>query len=72
MSPIPPRHIAIIMDGNGRWAKDKHMPRSAGHKKGVDVARNAIEYFARAGVRYLRCLPLVQKTGIVPMKKFQH
>ncbi len=53
MSSHPPQHVAIIMDGNGRWAKDKHMPRSAGHKKGVDVARNAIEYFARAGVRYL-------------------
>jgi len=48
-----PSHVAIIMDGNGRWAKDKLMPRSAGHKKGVDVARNAIEYFARAGIRYL-------------------
>ena len=53
MSSLPPQHVAIIMDGNGRWAKDKHMPRSAGHKKGVDVARTAIEYFARAGVRYL-------------------
>ncbi len=53
MSSIPPQHVAIIMDGNGRWAKSKHLPRSAGHKKGVDVARTAIEYFARAGVRYL-------------------
>lgn len=53
MSSTPPQHVAIIMDGNGRWAKDKHLPRSAGHKKGVDVARNAIEYFARAGVCYL-------------------
>lgn len=53
MSSSPPQHVAIIMDGNGRWAKSKHLPRSAGHKKGVDVARNAIEYFARAGVRYL-------------------
>lgn len=50
--PIP-QHVAIIMDGNGRWAKSKHLPRTAGHKKGVDIARTAIEYFARAGVRYL-------------------
>ncbi len=53
MSSPTPQHVAIIMDGNGRWAKTKHLPRTAGHKKGVDVARTAIEYFARAGVRYL-------------------
>ncbi len=36
-------HIAIIMDGNGRWAKARHLPRTAGHKKGADAARAAIE-----------------------------
>lgn len=53
MSFSIPQHVAIIMDGNGRWAKGKHLPRTAGHKKGVDIARTAIEYFARAGVRNL-------------------
>lgn len=53
MSSHVPQHVAIIMDGNGRWAKSKHLPRTAGHKQGVDTARDAIEYFARAGVRYL-------------------
>lgn len=48
-----PRHIAIIMDGNGRWAKQRHMPRTYGHKKGVDATRRSISFFARAGVQHL-------------------
>jgi len=39
----PPKHIAIIMDGNGRWATARGLPRTAGHKKGVDAVRQAIE-----------------------------
>ncbi len=42
-----PRHIAIIMDGNGRWARRRHLPRVAGHKAGVRAARNVIETCAR-------------------------
>src|SRR5690606_5253401 len=38
-----PRHIAIIMDGNGRWAKQRFMPRIAGHKVGVDVVRDIVK-----------------------------
>ena len=38
-----PKHIAIIMDGNGRWAKRRHLPRVAGHKRGVDAVRNVVE-----------------------------
>jgi undecaprenyl diphosphate synthase len=41
------------MDGNGRWAKKRLMPRAYGHRKGVETTRKAIEYFARAGVRNL-------------------
>ena len=48
-----PRHVCIIMDGNGRWAKKRLMPRSFGHRKGVETTRRAIEFFARAGVRHL-------------------
>ncbi len=36
------RHVAIIMDGNGRWAKRKHLPRALGHKKGVEAVRNIV------------------------------
>ncbi len=42
-----PRHVAIIMDGNGRWAQRRHMPRIAGHRAGVQSARTAIETCAR-------------------------
>ena len=40
MSAAVPRHIAIIMDGNGRWAKKRFLPRVAGHKAGVDTVRS--------------------------------
>ncbi len=49
----PPRHVAIIMDGNGRWAQRRHMPRVAGHHRGVDAVREAVASAGRAGVEYL-------------------
>jgi undecaprenyl diphosphate synthase len=48
-----PRHIAVIMDGNGRWAKLRHMPRIAGHKAGVDSVRDIVESCARLGIEAL-------------------
>lgn len=48
-----PRHVAIIMDGNGRWAKARHLPRSAGHKKGADSLRRVLDLCQEAGVHYL-------------------
>jgi len=48
-----PRHIAIIMDGNGRWAKARGMPRVYGHKKGVDTAKRIIEKTWELGIPYL-------------------
>ncbi len=48
-----PRHVAIIMDGNGRWAESRDMSRSEGHRAGVGNIRRTIEAFARAGVEYL-------------------
>ena len=38
-----PRHVAIIMDGNGRWAKARHLPRVAGHRAGAQAVRRAVE-----------------------------
>jgi len=49
----PPQHVAVIMDGNGRWATRRHLPRVAGHSRGVDAVRNTIESCGKAGVRYL-------------------
>jgi undecaprenyl diphosphate synthase len=48
-----PRHIAIIMDGNGRWATQRRLPRVAGHTRGVDAVRAAVEACAARGVEYL-------------------
>jgi undecaprenyl diphosphate synthase len=45
-----PRHVAIIMDGNGRWAQRRHLPRVAGHRAGVAAARETIETSARIGI----------------------
>ena len=45
-----PRHIAIIMDGNGRWARRRHMPRIAGHRAGVAAVRSTVETAARIGI----------------------
>jgi len=48
-----PRHIAIIMDGNGRWAKRQHLPRIAGHRRGVEAVRASVEACATRGVEFL-------------------
>ena len=48
-----PQHVAIIMDGNGRWAKRRHLPRFAGHKRGVEAVRAAVEACVERGVEYL-------------------
>jgi len=48
-----PTHIAIIMDGNGRWAKRRGLPRVAGHRKGVETVREIVETCAQIGVKYL-------------------
>ncbi len=45
-----PRHIAIIMDGNGRWAKERHLPRSLGHREGMKAVRETVEGAIEAGV----------------------
>ncbi|MBC8038086.1 MAG: isoprenyl transferase [Rhizobiales bacterium] len=56
-NPLPvisiPRHVAIIMDGNGRWASERGLPRSAGHKQGVDALRHAVRTAADLGIEYL-------------------
>lgn len=53
MTETNAQHVAVIMDGNGRWAQSRGKPRRAGHREGVKVAREAIEFFARQDVRYL-------------------
>jgi undecaprenyl diphosphate synthase len=48
-----PRHVAIIMDGNGRWAKQRHLPRIEGHRAGADSARIIIRTAGELGIKYL-------------------
>ncbi|MCB1959881.1 MAG: di-trans,poly-cis-decaprenylcistransferase [Rhodocyclaceae bacterium] len=48
-----PRHLAIIMDGNGRWARKRFLPRVAGHSRGVEVVRSTIKLCIERGIRYL-------------------
>ncbi|MGL5050066.1 MAG: isoprenyl transferase, partial [Fusobacteriaceae bacterium] len=53
MTLLVPKHIAIIMDGNGRWAKSKNMPRTYGHKAGADTLRKILTSCGELGVGYL-------------------
>src|ERR1700736_5402406 len=48
-----PQHVAIIMDGNGRWARSRGLPRPAGHRASIKVVRKVVEECARRGVEYL-------------------
>jgi undecaprenyl diphosphate synthase len=51
--PEIPRHVAVIMDGNGRWAKRRHLPRFAGHQRGVEAVRTAVKCCVDRGIEYL-------------------
>lgn len=48
-----PTHVAIIMDGNGRWAKQRHLPRVEGHRNGVESVRSVVRCAGEAGIKYL-------------------
>ncbi|HSR01829.1 MAG TPA: polyprenyl diphosphate synthase, partial [Methylophilaceae bacterium] len=48
-----PQHIAVIMDGNGRWARKRFLPRVSGHKKGVEVVRDMVKCCAQLNIKYL-------------------
>jgi undecaprenyl diphosphate synthase len=52
-TPPPPTHIAIIMDGNRRWARSRGMPPAYGHRRGADAVKRAVEACGREGVQYL-------------------
>jgi len=52
-APDVPRHVAMIMDGNGRWAKRRHLPRFAGHQRGLEAVRTAVKCCVDRGIDYL-------------------
>ncbi|MCI0507770.1 MAG: isoprenyl transferase [Gammaproteobacteria bacterium] len=64
-----PRHIAIIMDGNGRWAKNRMLPRFAGHKAGVEAVRGVVENCARKGVEALTLFAFSSENWRRPAKE---
>ncbi|MCF6370747.1 isoprenyl transferase [Rhizobium halophilum] len=51
--PVIPEHVAIIMDGNGRWANQRGLPRTFGHNKGVEAVRETVKAAGEAGIKYL-------------------
>jgi len=64
-----PRHVAIIMDGNNRWAKRRHLPGVAGHKAGVKSVRIVIEQAARLGVEVLSLFAFSSENWQRPQKE---
>ncbi len=52
LSPMP-QHVAIIMDGNGRWARQRNLPRVSGHKAGTENIRRTVQFCVRMGIKYL-------------------
>jgi undecaprenyl diphosphate synthase len=64
--PVP-RHIAIIMDGNGRWARERHMPRPFGHRAGMKAVRAVVEASIAAGVEWLSLFAFSQENWQRPL-----
>ena len=68
-STILPEHIAIIMDGNGRWAKKRGLPRIAGHRSGLKVLRKLVEYAVRQRLRVITVFAFSQENWQRPDKE---
>ena len=66
---VVPRHIAIIMDGNGRWATQQGLPRIVGHEKGAESVRESIEACAEAGVAYLTLYAFSKENWLRPREE---
>ena len=72
MTPVKkpaPKHIAIIMDGNGRWAKSRGLPRTSGHQRGVISVRNAVKNCAKVGVETLTLFAFSRENKSRPNKE---
>ncbi|MBO8143388.1 MAG: isoprenyl transferase [Thermodesulfobacterium sp.] len=66
-----PRHVAIIMDGNGRWAKSKGLPRIYGHKKGAEVAKKIIYKTKELGIPYLTLFAFSKENWLRPEEEIK-
>ena len=58
-----PQHVAIILDGNGRWAKKRHLPRNMGHRQGSKVVEQIIEDAHDLGIKYLTVMLSQERIG---------
>ena len=68
-SNILPRHLAVIMDGNGRWAKHKGLPRAIGHKKGLDAAKQLVTSANDTGIEFLTLFAFSMENAGRPKKE---
>jgi len=66
-----PQHVAIIMDGNGRWAKRQHLPRIAGHRRGVESVRATVRACAQRGIRFLTLFAFSSENWRRPAEEVQ-
>src|SRR5699024_7105714 len=66
-----PKHIAIIMDGNGRWAKKRGLPRIAGHKEGVDVVQNTVRTATKFNIEVLTLFTFSTENWKRPKKEVE-
>ncbi len=64
-----PVHVAIIMDGNGRWARARHLPRAAGHKRGADAVRNVVTACGEFGIPFLTLYAFSSENWKRPMEE---
>ena len=71
-TPTLPRHIAIIMDGNGRWAKKRFLPRLAGHKAGVNAVREAVKFCAENQIEVLTLFAFSSENWRRPVIEVNH
>lgn len=67
-----PKHIAIVMDGNGRWAKKRFLPRVAGHRAGVETVRKIVKHCAKRGVRVLSLFAFSSENWRRPPEEVNH
>lgn len=67
----PPRHVAVIMDGNGRWAQSRGLPRKAGHRAGAESVRQAVDACRDAGVEFLTLYAFSSENWSRPKKEVE-
>ena len=66
-----PEHVTIIMDGNGRWAKQRGMERLFGHKEGLESVRACTEFAVEKGIRYLSLFAFSQENWVRPFEEIE-